>query len=84
MTAHEARELLLAGERIRMVVGTAEQDPTLVLWRDENVIVSEAIAGWSADVVEIVCRVDTESEFLLEHLSGRAHLYRHDVEQGEK
>lgn len=72
MTPHEARELLLNGGEVEMVVGTKPADPILVLWLDGDMVMSESVAGWSAGVIEPVCF--RNSDYLLEHLSGRRHL----------
>jgi hypothetical protein len=60
MTVEEARWLLNAGESLRMLVGEDPQDPTLIVWLDEHMVMSESVAGWSAGVVEPVCGIDSD------------------------
>lgn len=70
VTIEQAREALSAGGRLRVVVGTAEDDPTLLVWLQDGMVMSAAVAGWSAGVVEPVCAF--ESDFLdREYLTGR-------------
>jgi hypothetical protein len=73
MTAEQARETLSRGDLVRMVVGESPDDPTLILYLQDGMVISEAIAGWSAGVVEQVCAL--ESDFLATFL-----LDRHSVE----
>ena len=77
MGTQEAREALCAGQRLRMVVGTAPDDPTLIIYLEDGVVISESVAGWSAGVVEPVCAL--ESDFLAEFLNGYGK-GRHSVE----
>jgi hypothetical protein len=69
MDVKPARMLLERGNRLRIVVGAGEDDPTLVLWLDEGMVMSESIAGWSAGVVEPVCSIS--SDFLRTYLMNR-------------
>lgn len=68
----EARCAVLSGRRVRMVCGAGIEDPTLIVWLDDGLVLSAGIAGWSAGVVEPVC--DAGSAFLLEFLDGRVSL----------
>lgn len=72
LTPTQARARILDGDKVRMVVGAAPDDPTLVVWLDDGCIMSAAIAGWSAGVIEPVC--DRDSDFLLGYLDGRERL----------
>lgn len=69
LTPEQARDELLAGRAVRMVVGTGSEDPVLILRNDGGAIVSESVAGWSAGVVEVVC--GAERDFLRTYLLGR-------------
>ena len=69
MTVEEAREALRSGKRIRMVVGDGDEDPTLILYLDGLMVMSESVAGWSAGVVEPVCSLT--SDFLVAYLDKR-------------
>lgn len=68
LTPGEARDAILNGERVRMHVGHDPNDPVLVLHEEDGKIISEAVAGWSAGVVEPVCF--SESDYLLTTLSA--------------
>lgn len=59
ITVAQARELLQAGKRLRIVVGPGEQDPTIVLSLDGQTVMCEAVAGWSAGVVEPACALSS-------------------------
>lgn len=69
MAVNEVREALKDGKRLRMVVGEANEDPTLELWLLDGIVMSAGVAGWSAGVVEPVCEI--ESGFLDEYVTGR-------------
>lgn len=77
ITAEQAREALQSGRELRMVVGVDPDDPTLRIYLEEGMVVSESIAGWSEGVVEPVC--DLDSDFLAEFLDGYGK-GRHSVE----
>lgn len=62
MTAAEAAIAIREGKTIRMTVGTGAGDPVLLIRREGNTIMSEAVGGWSAGVTEAVCFI--ESRFL--------------------
>lgn len=66
MELAEARELLKAGKRLRIVIGPGEQDPTIVLSLDDGMVMCESVAGWSAGVVEPACSI--ESDYLASYL----------------
>lgn len=68
LTPEQARDAILNGQRVRMHVGTGPDDPVLVLHEENGKIISEAVAGWSAGVVEPVCF--SESDYLLTTLSA--------------
>ena len=69
MNVELAREALRQGREIRMVVGDAPEDPTLILWLYDGMVMAESIAGWSEGVVEPVCAL--ESDFLAAYLTAR-------------
>lgn len=69
MEVERAREALSSGKRIRIVVGAEAEDPTIVLSLDDGMVMSTAVAGWSAGVVEPVCGL--ESDFLRTYLLDR-------------
>lgn len=60
MTPAEALAAVRAGERVRVVVGKDVDDPTLIVWADDGTLMSAAVAGWSAGVLEPVCAMDSE------------------------
>jgi hypothetical protein len=66
MQVEEARELLKAGRRLRIVIGPNEGDPTIVLSLDDGMVMCESVAGWSAGVVEPACSI--ESDYLATYL----------------
>lgn len=68
LTAQEAHDAILAGKRVRLVIGEDPQDPTLLHWLHDGMIIAESIAGWSAGVVEAVC--SASSPFYVEHYAG--------------
>lgn len=70
MTIEQTRAALTAGRKVRIVVGEGAEDPTLVLWLFEGMVLSEAVAGWSAGVVEPVCGLD--SDYLDGYVQNRA------------
>jgi hypothetical protein len=69
LTPDEARRAILSGGRVRLTVGTGHDDPVLVVYADDGMVYSEAVAGWSAGVLEPVCSRD--SDFLRTFLTGR-------------
>jgi hypothetical protein len=71
MTVDEARAALRRGDRIRVVVGTDPDDPTIVLSLDGETVICTAVAGWSAGVVEPACWID--SDYLKTYLDGSKH-----------
>jgi hypothetical protein len=66
MTVEQVRGLLREGRRLRVVVGTAPDDPVGVLSLREGMVMWESVAGWSAGVVEPACSV--ESDYLATYL----------------
>lgn len=60
--ADAAAAAVRAGARVRMAVGEAPDDPVLMVWAEDGMVMSESIGGWSAGVVEPVCSI--ESDFL--------------------
>ena len=60
LTAPEARDAILAGERVRM---TVEPGHVLHVWLDDGMVYSECMQGWCAGALEPVCAHD--SDFLL-------------------
>lgn len=72
MIPREAAERIRNGGAVRVVVGTEPDDPTLIVHRDGDAIMSRAVAGWSEGVVEPVC--DAQSAYLLTFLADRASL----------
>jgi hypothetical protein len=78
MTAGEAVTRVLANGCVRMTVGEGgPEDPVLLVWREDSVIMSAAVAGWSAGVVEPVCAVG--SDFLRTYFDDR-----HALERAER
>lgn len=70
MQVETARAALMSGARLRIVVGTDPDDPTLVVWLEDGMVMSESVAGWSAGVVEPVCALS--SDYLAGYLSDCA------------
>ena len=64
-----AREALTRGDWIKVEVGEDADDPVLILTLRDGMVMSEAVAGWSAGVVEPVCALG--SDFLRTYLMGR-------------
>lgn len=60
MTIEEAREALRAGERLRIVIGPAADDPMIVLSLLDETVICESVAGWSAGVVEPACFIESD------------------------
>lgn len=73
MTVEEARNTLIRGGKIVIVVGTDRDDPTIELSLEDGVVMSRAVAGWSEGVVEPVCALDSDflRTFLLDRHSVR-------------
>lgn len=65
----QAAQAIREGQTVKMTVGPKPEDPVLLLTREDNGVMSEAIAGWSAGVREAVCAID--STFLAQYLEGR-------------
>lgn len=74
MTPGEAVTRVLANGCVRMTVGDDPDDPVLLVWRDDRMVMSAAVKGWSAGVVEPVCAI--ESDFLRTYFDDRANLER--------
>lgn len=74
LTPGQALSCVLANVCVRMTVGDAPDDPVLLVWRDDRTVMSAAVAGWSAGVVEPVCAVD--SDFLRTYFDDRHALVR--------
>jgi hypothetical protein len=74
MTPGEAVTRVLANGCVRMTVGDDPDDPVLLVWRDEGTVMSAAVKGWSAGVVEPVCAIG--SDFLRTYFNDRARLER--------
>lgn len=55
----EAVAALHAGKRVRVTVG-GQSDAVLVAWIDDGRVMSEAVEGWCAGVVEPVCFVGSD------------------------
>lgn len=55
LTVAEACEAVRGGQVVRLSVGADLDDPVLLVWVDEGMVMSYAIGGWSAGVVEPVC-----------------------------
>lgn len=62
-------EAVRAGKRVRIVCGPEPEDPTLIVYAQGGMAMSEAVAGWSAGVVEPVCALG--SDFLLGYFHNR-------------
>lgn len=62
MDKPDAIQALHAGKTVILTVGPAPDDPVIKVWIDNGMVMSEAIAGWSAGVVEAVC--EAGSDFL--------------------
>lgn len=56
----EAAAAIRDGKVIRLTVGTAWDDPVLLVWKDKGSVMCEAIAGWSEGVREPVCALDSD------------------------
>ena len=70
MTAEEAAQAIRDGRTVKMTVGESDEDPVLLLTLERGCVMANAIAGWSAGVVEPVCSI--ESDFLTrEYLQNR-------------
>lgn len=72
LTPEQAAQAIRDGRTVKMTVGTGAEDPVLLVKREMDTVMSDAIAGWSAGVREPVCAID--STFLNEYLSNRAAL----------
>lgn len=60
MTGEQAREVLIRGDKLRMVVGDEPGDPTLIIYLEDGMVISESVEGWSAGVVEPVCELNSD------------------------
>lgn len=69
LTVQRARDALNAGRRLKVTVGTDPQDPVLLVYLRDGSVMSAAIEGWSAGVVEPVCGIG--SDYLTGFLTGR-------------
>jgi hypothetical protein len=72
LTPEQAIAAVRDGQTVRVQVGTDPEDPTLLVSLEDECVMSESIAGWSAGVVEPVCAVG--SDFLRTYFDGRASL----------
>lgn len=66
MDTAAAAEAIRGGGRVKVTIGTGEEDPVLEVYADDGMVMSTAVAGWSAGAVEPVCTLD--SNYLTEHL----------------
>jgi hypothetical protein len=60
MTLGEAREALGEGRRLRVTIGSAPDDPVVVLSLSDGMVMCESVAGWSAGVVEQACFIESD------------------------
>jgi hypothetical protein len=74
VTVDEARRILAAGGKLRVVIG--DNEIVLIAWlgRDEldstyGMVMSEAVHGWSGGVVEPVCGLD--SDYLIDYVADK-------------
>lgn len=77
LTPQAAVARITRGKRVRVKVAADPlaglgDAPELIVWRDGGTVMSEAVAGWSAGVIEPVCALN--SEYLLGYFTGRARL----------
>jgi hypothetical protein len=70
LTPEQAIVALHDGQTVRVKVGDLPDDPTLLVSIEDGCVMSEAIAGWSAGVVEPVCHIG--SDYLRGFFSDRA------------
>lgn len=70
LTPEQARDAVLAGKTVRVVVGHDPEDPICLKYLDrcfeddyEPMIYTESVAGWSEGVKECVC--DPASDFFV-------------------
>lgn len=72
LTPEEAQAAILDGKTVKVTVGEGAEDPVLLVTLEEDCVMSSAIEGWSAGVVEPVCFLG--SPYLARFLQDRAAL----------
>jgi hypothetical protein len=69
LLVQRAKDALSAGRALRIEVGNDPEDPVLIVRLEDGCVMSHAIRGWSAGVVEPVCAID--SDYLAKFVTGR-------------
>lgn len=72
LNPEEAVAAVRAGRTVRVTVGTGGGDPVLEVYAFEGMAMSNAVAGWSAGVVEPVCALG--SDFLEDFMCRKVKL----------
>lgn len=67
-----AAEAIRAGGRVKVTVGAGEEDPVLEVYVYDGMVMSTAVAGWSAGACEPVCALG--SDYLTDHLLANREL----------